>query len=424
MKCRDKGRGATGEGAREEGRGARGEGPAVIEAGPIEWAVFGTVVLTSLAIDMSLKGAPTLGRASLWSGIWIGLALLFGAWIALRWGSDAGLAYLTAYLLEKSLSVDNLFVFALIFSQTGIPPTLQRRALVWGIVGALLMRAVLIGLGIYLLARFHWVLYPFGVLLLYAAVRMLFGEEKRREVIEGRCSLCTSWVARFVPITPVSEGERFLVRKAGRLYATPLLIALVAIETTDLVFAVDSIPAVFAITRDPFLVYTSNVFALLGLRALYFLLIGAIQNLRFLRTALGIMLLFVAAKMFLADLIEIPSGISLAFIVTVFTVSIVASRMFPGRPATQEKKEITTCIHRDQIKDVRPNSAGCEECMKSGDRWVQLRMCLSCGQVGCCDSSKNKHATKHFDATGHPIARSIEPGENWKWCYVDRAMVE
>lgn len=212
--------------------------------------------------------------------------------------------------------------------------------------------------------------------------------------------------------------------QGGRLYATPLLVALVAIETTDLVFAVDSIPAVFAITRDPFLVYTSNVFALLGLRSLYFLLAGAIQHLRFLRTVLGIMLLFVAAKMLLTGVLEIPSGISLAVIVGVFTVSVVASRIFPGRPAGDAEKEITSCTHRDQIKDVQPNSQGCEECMKLGDRWVQLRMCLSCGHVGCCDSSRNKHATKHFHATSHPIMRSIELGENLKWCYVDRVMVD
>lgn len=156
----------------------------MIAAGPIEWTVFWTVVAVSLIVDISLRRAPTLASASLWSSIWIGLALLFGAWVALRLGSDAGLTYLTAYLLEKSLSVDNLFVFALIFSQTGIPATLQRRALFWGIVGTLIMRAVLIGLGIYLLERFHWVICPFAALLLYAAVRMLFGEEKRREIVK------------------------------------------------------------------------------------------------------------------------------------------------------------------------------------------------------------------------------------------------
>ena len=396
----------------------------VTGAGPIEWTVFVTVVAAVLVVDFSLRRAPTWRSPSLWSGIWISIALLFGAWVALRLGSDAGLTYVTAYLLEKSLSIDNLFVFALIFSQTGIPPALQRRALFWGIVGTLVMRAALIGLGLYLLARFHWVVYPFAALLLYAAVRMLFGEEKQRKIVESSCSLCTSWLARFIPITPVADGERFLVRKGGRLYATPLLVALVAIETTDVIFAVDSIPAVFAVTRDPFLVYTSNVFALLGLRSLYFVLVGAIRKLRFLRTALGILLLFVAAKMMLAHVIEIPSALSLAVIAGIFTVAVAASRLFPARQVKLEEKADAACTHRDQIRDVRPNSEGCGECMKLGERWVQLRMCLSCGHVGCCDSSRHRHATGHFHATGHPLMRSIEPGENWRWCYVDRVMLD
>jgi len=399
------------------------EAAVVTAAGPVEWAVFATVVAAALVVDTSLRRAATLGSATLWSGLWISLALLFGAWVALRLGSDAGLTYLTAYLLEKSLSIDNLFVFALIFSQTGIPAALQRRALFWGILGTLIMRAVLIGLGLYLLERFHWVVYPFAALLLYAAARMLFGEEKQRQIVESSCSLCTSWLARFIPITPVADGERFLTRKGGRLYATPLLVALVAIETTDVIFAVDSIPAVFAVTRDPFLVYTSNVFALLGLRSLYFVLVGAIQKLRFLRLALGVLLLFVAAKMLLAGVIEIPSVISLAAIAGIFTVAIAASRFFPVRPTQNEEQQNVTCTHRDQIRDVRPNSQGCEECMKLGERWVQLRMCLSCGHVGCCDSSRHRHATAHFHATGHPVMRSIEPGEGWRWCYVDRVML-
>jgi predicted tellurium resistance membrane protein TerC len=286
------------------------------------------------------------------------------------------------------------------------------------------MRAVLIALGLYLLEQFHWVIYAFAALLVYAAVRTLRGEERQRKLVEASCSLCTSWVARFIPITPVGKGARFLVREDGRLKATPLLVALVVIETTDLVFAIDSIPAVFAVTRDPFLVYTSNVFALLGLRSLYFVLAGAIRGLRFLHVGLAIMLLFVAAKMLLAGVVEIPPGVSLAAIALIFTIAIVASRLFPAPPATPVEKEMTACTHRNQIKDVKPNTPGCEECTKMGDRWVNLRMCLTCGQVGCCDSSKNKHATKHFHATGHPIMRSIEPGETWKWCYVDQVQVD
>ena len=397
-------------------------------AGIVEWTVFWTVVAVALLADIvvaRLGGrTPTVRNAALWSAVWIGLGVLFGVWVALRLGSETGITYLTAYLLEKSLSVDNLFLFVLIFAQTGVPAALQHRALFWGIVGALIMRAILIGLGVYLLARFHWVIYLFAAFLVFAAWRMLWGKDEETKLVEASCALCTSWVGRFIPIRPVTEGSTFFVRHGGRLMATPLLVALVVIETTDLIFALDSIPAVFAVTRDPFLVYTSNIFALLGLRSLYFVLAGAIRDLRFLRTGLGIMLLFVAAKMLLADIVEIPPVVSLAVVVLIFTVAIVASRLFPGASSSTQGKATTVCTHRDQIRDVQPDTDVCKECVKSGDRWVDLRMCLTCGQVSCCDSSKNQHATKHFQATGHPIVRSIEPGEDWKWCYVDRMKMD
>jgi tellurite resistance protein TerC len=304
-------------------------------AGLVEWTVFWTVVAVALVADIvvaRLGGrTPTVRNAALWSAAWIGLGLAFGAWVALRLGADAGVTYLTAYLLEKSLSVDNLFLFVLIFKETGIPAGLQHRALFWGIASALIMRAVLIALGVYLLERFHWVIYLFAGFLVFAAWRMLWGKEEEIKRIEASCALCTSWVGRFIPIMPVTTGTGFLIRKGGRLMATPLLVALVVIETTDLIFALDSIPAVFAVTRDPFLVYTSNVFALLGLRSLYFVLAGAIRDLRFLRAGLGIMLLLVAAKMLLADIVEIPPVVSLGVVVLIFGVAIVASRLFPGR---------------------------------------------------------------------------------------------
>ena len=309
-------------------------------AGLVEWTVFWTVVAVALVADIvvaRLGGRrPTVRNAALWSAAWIGLGLAFGAWVALRLGTDAGITYLTAYLLEKSLSVDNLFLFVLIFEETGIPAALQRRALFWGIVSALIMRAVLIALGVYLLERFHWVIYLFAGFLVFAAWRMLWGKEEEIKRIEASCALCTSWVGRFIPIMPVTTGTGFLIRKGGRLMATPLLVALVVIETTDLIFALDSIPAVFAVTRDPFLVYTSNVFALLGLRSLYFVLAGAIRDLRFLRTGLGIMLLLVAAKMLLADIVEIPLVVSLGVVVLIFGVAIVASRLFPAAPRDAE----------------------------------------------------------------------------------------
>ena len=393
-------------------------------AGPAEWGVFWALVAVVLVVDLALARTHTVRGAALWSAAWIGLGLAFGAWVWLRFGQHAGLAYLTAYTLEKSLSVDNLFVFALIFEQTGIPPALQRRALFWGIAGALVMRAVMIGAGVYLLARFHWLIYPFAALLAYAAWRMLRSEERQRAFAQSTCSLCSSWVGRVVPIHPALEGSRFTIRKGGRLMATPLLVALVAIEATDFVFAVDSIPAVLAVTRDPFLVYTSNVFALLGLRSLYFLLAGAMRGVRFLRPGLAVILLFAAAKMLLAGVVEISPGTSLGAIAAILLVSVVASWLFPG-PKSTDAQAARLCSHLSDIKgDMTPRTAGCEECLRSGDTWVSLRLCLACGHVGCCDSSKNRHATQHFRDSGHPVMRSLQPGERWKWCYVDKLMQE
>jgi TerC family integral membrane protein len=397
-------------------------------AGNLEWTVFALLVAGLLAVDVLYASrsaqAHSLRRAWTWSGFWIGLALAFGLWIWLRLGREAGLTYLTAYFLEKSLSVDNLVVFALVFSQTGIPASLQRRVLFWGVLGTLLMRALLIVTGIYLLERFQWLVYPLSALLLYAAVRMLRTEQRRRlRWIDTTCSLCTSWVSRFIPISPEPHGERFTVRIAGKRHATPLLVALVAIESADLVFAVDSIPAVLAVTRDPFLVYTSNVFALLGLRSLYAVIGDLFERFAYLRMGLAALLVFVALKLALSAFIHIPPGISLAIIAAILAVAAAAPRLFPT-PSRKNEPATARCTHRNQMKDVQPSDTGCTQCKATGDTWVQLRMCMTCGQVGCCDSSKNKHATGHFRETGHPIIRSLERGESWKWCYVDQAVIE
>jgi tellurite resistance protein TerC len=316
----------------------------VLTAGFLEWAVFWTVVTVALVVDATTassgRHSQSLRNATVWSAIWIALGIGFGGWVALHFGGQVGLTYFTAYALEKSLSIDNVFVFALIFSLTGIPLALQRRALFWGIAGALIMRAIMIGGGVYLLARFHWLIYPFAALLAYAALRMFRGEENERKLIEATCVLCTTWVARFIPISPILDGRRFLVRKNGRLMATPLLVALAAIELTDILFAVDSIPAVLAVTRDPFLVYSSNVFALLGLRSLYFVLAGVMQGVRFLRPGLAVMLLFAALKMLLADVVEIPPGVSLAVIGGILLVSFAASRFFPAPALGTKEKNV------------------------------------------------------------------------------------
>jgi tellurite resistance protein TerC len=303
------------------------------------WALFGVLVLVMLALDLGVLrpsrrelGEPTVRSAAVWSAAWIGLALAFGLVVLALYGPPAALTYLTAYLLEKSLSVDNVFVFALIFSELAIPPAYQRRVLLWGIIGALVMRALLIAAGVYLLTRFHWVIYPFGALIILAAVRILWGSEKERQVVAAACAVCGSWVARIIPITPVLRGGSFVIRQGGKLVATPLLVALLVVETTDLVFALDSVPAVLAITREPFLVYTSNVFAMLGLRALYFVLAGVLDRFRYVRAGLAGILVFVGARMLLTELVEVPTWASLAVIVAVLGFSVGASLLIRPRP--------------------------------------------------------------------------------------------
>ena len=275
--------------------------------------------------ESRLAQSLTLRQAALWSAAWIGLGLLFGLVVLALSDAQPMVTYYTAYVLEKSLSLDNLFVFALIFAELNIPAAYQRRVLSWGIFGALAMRALLIAGGISILDRFHWALYPFAVLIVLAAARLLFGEEKERTVVVAACAACGSWVARFIPVTPVMGNGKFWIRQSGRLAATPLFIALIIIELSDVVFSLDSIPAVLAITREPFLVYTSNVFAMLGLRSLYFVLARAVARFHALRYALAVILAFVGGKMLLSGLVDVPSWLSLAVIVVILAVTVVVS---------------------------------------------------------------------------------------------------
>lgn len=301
------------------------------------WALFGFLMLSALAADLGLfrksrsrEGELTLRAAVARSAAWIALSLLFGLVVLALYGQHAALTYVTAYLLEKSLSIDNVFVFVLIFAELRIPPEQQRGVLLWGVLGALVMRALLIGAGLFVLSRFHWVIYPFAVLIILAAVRLLWGRQKERELVTAACSICTTWVARVIPITPVLHGSRFWVRQGGRLVATPLLVALIIVETTDVVFALDSVPAVLAITREPFLVYTSNVFAMLGLRSLYFVLAGVVERFRFLRVGLAGILIFFGAKLLLGDFLEVPTWASLAVIAGALAFSVAASIKWPA----------------------------------------------------------------------------------------------
>jgi tellurite resistance protein TerC len=273
-------------------------------------------------------------RNMAWVVVWVGLGLAVGLWVAATQGRSAATEYFAAYLLEESLSVDNIFVFVVIFSELHIPAEHQRRVLLFGVAGALVFRALAIGAGITLIQRVQWITYPFAALLLFAAWRLLFGAERERKVVKEACDVCGTWIARVVRVSPVLHGHDFWRRESGRLVATPLLVALVVIETTDIVFALDSIPAVLAVTRNPLIVYSSNVMAMLGLRSLYFVLSDAVYRLRYLRSGLAALLVFTASKMVASEWVQVSAGASVAIIAVVLLATIAASvwqKSPPGR---------------------------------------------------------------------------------------------
>jgi len=298
------------------------------------WVGFNVFVLAMLALDLGVfhrkAHAVNMREALVWSLVWISRSLCFAAGLYYTLGKQPALEFLAGYLIEKSLSVDNIFVFVLIFSWWRVPREYQHRVLFWGVLSALVMRGVMIYAGAALITRFHWVIYPFGAFLLIIAFRLVTQREDAA-LEEGRME---KLVRRFFPVTPTFVGPQFFVRVTEptgvRWYATPLLIVLVAVETADLIFAVDSIPAIFAVTRDPFLLYTSNVFAILGLRSLYFLLAGLVHKFRFLKPGVALVLLFVGMKMLLSEVYHIPVEISLMVIVTILAGSVAASALFPG----------------------------------------------------------------------------------------------
>jgi tellurite resistance protein TerC len=301
---------------------------------PLAWLAFGVIVAVILALDLGVfhrKAHVVRAReAAVWSLVWIGLALLFNLGIYLRCGSDRALEFLQAWLIEKALSVDNLFVFLAAFTYFAVPDRLQHRVLFWGILGALVTRGLFIAGGALLLAAFHWVTYIFGAFLVLTAARLFFGAE---EEIHPEKNPVLALFRRFVRTTPDYEGARFFTRRDGRLMATPLLTVLVVIEATDVVFAVDSIPAVFGVTRDVFIVYTSNIFAVLGLRALSFLVASLVRRLRYLKAALALVLAFVGGKMLLADHYRISDAISLLVVGGLVTGAALLSAVIPATGA-------------------------------------------------------------------------------------------
>lgn len=299
------------------------------------WVIFNVFVLGMLAIDLGVfhrkDHAVSMKEATIWTIVWISLALLFNALIYFYAGPEPALQFLTGYLIEKSLSVDNIFVFVMLFAYFSVPVVYQHRVLFWGILGALVMRGLLIGVGAYLIAQFHWVIYIFGAFLIFTGIRMAMQKDDHVDV---EANPVVKLLRRFIPVTQQYRGHSFFVREAGRLFATPLFVVLVVVETTDLIFALDSIPAIFAVTTDPFLVYTSNVFAILGLRSLYFLLAGVMTKFRFLKVGLSAILVFVGIKMLIAEYYHMPIVLSLGVIASILAISIVASLVFPEQVET------------------------------------------------------------------------------------------
>jgi len=304
---------------------------------PTLWVGFTLLVLALLALDLGVfhREAHPVGfrEALAWTGVWVGLAGAFNLWLASVHGTERGLEFLTGYLIEKALAVDNIFVFLLIFSAFSVPAAYLHRVLFWGILGALVMRAVFIFLGAALLEQFHWVIYVFGAFLVVTGVKLLFSGDE--ELHPERNPIYRAF-ARWIPSVAEYHGPAFTVRQGGRLLATPLLLVLVCIETSDLIFAVDSIPAIFAVTKDPFIVYTSNIFAILGLRSMFFLLADVMDRFHYLKVGLALVLAFVGTKMLLTDVYEIPIGWSLAAIGVILGGAIAASWRLPRQRPHQE----------------------------------------------------------------------------------------
>lgn len=299
------------------------------------WVGFNAFILVMLALDLGVfhkkSHVVSTREAIAWTVVWITLAMLFNLGIWHYAGEEKALEFTAGYLIEYSLSVDNIFVFALLFSYFAVPPQYQHRVLFWGILGALIMRAIMIGAGTILISKFAWIIYVFGAFLILTGIKMIV---KREEEIHPERNPVVKWFKKLMPVTSDYRGSKFFVRENGVRMATPLFVVLLLVEISDVIFAVDSIPAIFAVTKDPFIVYTSNVFAILGLRSLYFALAGVMDKFHYLKIGLGVVLTFVGVKMFLGHTAyKIDIHLSLGVIITVLAASVVASLVWPRKIA-------------------------------------------------------------------------------------------
>ena len=298
------------------------------------WIFFNLFVLAMLALDLGVfhrkSHEVSVREALTWTCVWITLAMLFNLFVYYYFDRSKALEFFTGYLIEKSLSVDNIFVIILIFSYFKVPSAYQHKVLFWGILGALVMRVIFILTGVELIHRFHWLIYIFGAFLVYTGIRMLTSGDLK---IDPEKNPLVKLARKVMPITPSFEGDRFFVKQDSKTWATPLFLVVILIETTDLIFAVDSIPAILAISDDSFIVYTSNVFAILGLRSLYFALAGIEKYFKYLKFGLSAILVFVGLKMCIADIFKIPIEVSLIVIGFTLMIAMVSSRLFPGKQA-------------------------------------------------------------------------------------------
>jgi tellurite resistance protein TerC len=301
---------------------------------PLRWVAFNAFILLAVVLDLRVfhrkPHKSSVKEATLWSVVWVSIAVLFGIGVHYLLGAQAALEYFTGYLIEKALSVDNLFLFLVIFRAFSVDERQQQRLLQWGIFGALLMRGVMIAAGAALIERFSWLLYLLGAFLVYAGIHMLFA---KKESIRPEQNSIFRFATKHLRVTHDYQGEHYFVRRAGKLFATPLFVILLVVEITDITLAVDSIPAIFGITHDPFIVYTSNVFAILGLRALYFLLAGVLGRMRYLTAGLSCVLVFIGAKMIVEPWIHVSVQVSLSTVAAILLVSLAASLLIPAKSA-------------------------------------------------------------------------------------------
>jgi TerC family integral membrane protein len=302
----------------------------------LRWVAFNAFILLAVVLDLRVlhrkPHKPSIKEAALWSGIWIAVSILFGIAVHYSVGASAALEYFTGYLIEKALSVDNLFLFLVIFRSFNVDPREQQRLLEWGVLGALLMRGVMIAAGAALIARFSWILYVLGAFLVYAGLHMLFA---KRGAIRPEDNAIFRFANKHLRVTRDYQGEHYFVSRGGKLFATPLFIVLLVIEITDITLAIDSIPAIFGITHDPFIVYTSNVFAILGLRALYFLLAGVLGRMRYLTPGLSCVLAFIGGKMIVEPWLHVPVQVSLGTVAAILLIAVAASLLIPPKPTSQ-----------------------------------------------------------------------------------------